>query len=111
MLDVAMYTTIRKKTPYVQVRILFLTIVDRMKQLFILEEVAIRYRLRDLRQILVDDTARADIHMTYLRVTHLSVRQTYCQARSRTLNERALFFKFINDWCLCHVDCIVFVLI
>ena len=102
MLDVRMYTTVRKKSPQMQVRIILLAVVHSCKQSLILEEIAILDCLCNSGQILINNTAGTDVHMSNLRVSHLSIRKTNSKSGSSAFNKRALLHQFIHYRSICH---------
>lgn len=104
-------TTIREKPPEMEIGTILLAVLDCSEKLFIFEEGTVFDVLGDQGQILVDDTAGPDIHMTYLGVTHLSVGKTYSEAGCITLLEGIFCHQLIHDRSLCHVNCVVLVLI
>ncbi|OQA27466.1 MAG: hypothetical protein BWY61_00160 [Firmicutes bacterium ADurb.Bin354] len=77
---VRMNTTIRKKTPEVEIGVVLLTIVDSSEKILILKEDTVFNIFCDKCQILINDTAGTDIHMTDLGISHLSVGKSYCQS-------------------------------
>ena len=66
----------RKQTHEVQRGALFLCILHRGGQRGILKEIAVLNGFCDLDELLVDDSARADIGVADLGIAHLPVRQT-----------------------------------
>ena len=88
MCNMTVHTTIGKKSPQMQVRIIFLTIIHGCKQCLILKKVTVFDCLGNSGQILVNNAAGTDIHMSNLRVTHLSVWKSYCQAGSLSFYKR-----------------------
>ena len=89
---VAVYTTIRKKSHKMYSRIVFLRVLHCCEKCFVLEEVAVVDFFGDSGKFLIYDAACTHIHMTYLRITHLSIRQTYCKSAGISLNK----------WIFCH---------
>ena len=81
-------------------------IVDGLIQLGILKEITVLDQLCDLGEILVDDTACADVHVTDLRVTHLSVGKTDKHTGGIAFYKRVLCLKRIHHRCLRHGNCI-----
>ena len=59
-----------------------------MQKGFILEEIAILDLFGDTGQLLVYDAACTHVQMTYLRVTHLAFRKTYCHSACHVLLQR-----------------------
>ena len=100
-------TTIREKTPEMEIGTILLAVLDCSEKLFIFEEGTVFDVLGDQGQILVDDTAGTDIHMTYLGVTHLSVGKSDCESGCKTLNERALCLELVDDGSVCHLDSVI----
>ena len=92
MCVVAVYTTIGKKSHKMNSRIIVLCILHCCKKCFIPEEITIVDLFCDSGKLLIYDTACAHIHMTYLRVTHLSVRKTNCKSAGISFYE----------WIFCH---------
>ena len=89
---VAVYTTIGKKSHEVNSGIIIFCILHCCKKCFVLEEITIVDLFCDSGKLLIYDTACAHIHMTYLRVTHLSVRKTNCKSAGISFYE----------WIFCH---------
>ena len=79
------YTTIRAETHQVQFLIVLLGIGISGLHLRILYDRTILAGTVNLHKVLINDAAGTDIEVSYLRVTHLSVRQTYILTRSLKL--------------------------
>ena len=84
---VAVYTAVRKKSHKVDCRIIFFCILHCCKKCFIFEEISIIDFFGDSGKFLIYDASRTHIHMSYLRVTHLSIRQTYCKSTGISFNK------------------------
>ena len=101
-----MNAAVRKKSPYVEVGILLLAVVDSAEEVLVLKENAVLDILGDQCKILIDDPAAAHVHMADFGVAHLAVRQTYEKAGSIALLEGTFCHQFVHDRCLCHVYCV-----
>ena len=86
-----------------KIGILFLTVIYCAKKVFILEENAILDVLCDKRKILVYDPSGSDIHMSYLGISHLSVRKSYCQSGSISFLKRTLRHELVDNGRFCHI--------
>ena len=71
--------------------------VDNADKSFILEKVAVANRFGDFRQRLINDSARADIHMPDFGVAHLPVGKSDVFARSLEFGVGIFFDEFIKD--------------
>ena len=91
MLQRAVHATVRHQTHQVDLLAVLLRIAIRPFDLRILQDRVLATSDVDLHQVLVNDTTCADIQVTYLRVTHLAIRQTYVLARSLQLRVRISF--------------------
>ena len=111
MCIMAVNTTIWEKSPKMKITTILLTIVDCTKKLFVLEEISVLYILCNKSKILINDSSRTYVHMANLRVTHLSVRKTYCKTWCITLLERAFCHQLIDIRGLTHVNRICFMII
>ena len=111
MCIVAVYTAIGKKSPQMKVGIVLLAVLNRLKHCFVLEEIAILDCLCDRCQILINNSSGANIHMTNLRVTHLSVWKSNCKSGSISSYIWTLCHQLIHHRCVCHVNCITFCLV
>ena len=63
-----------------KVRIIFLTVFHCGKKCFILKEISVLYCLGNSCQILVNNAAGTNIHVTNLGISHLAIRQPHCQS-------------------------------
>ena len=73
-----------------------LGVVHGLQQGLVLIHVAILGRLGDAGQLLVDDAARADVGVAYLRVAHLPVRKADIKAGSADLGVGVLGKIFVE---------------
>ena len=104
MCVVAVYAAVREQTPDMQVGIVLLAVLDCAQQFFVLEEYAVFDVLGDQGQVLVDDAAGADVHMTPLGISHLAIRKTNCQTAGVAFYKRTLCFQLIHNRCVCDRD-------
>ena len=58
----------------------------------------------DLHEVLVHHAARTEVEVTYLRVTHLALRKTYCFAACLECAHRVLLAEALDVWCSLSVD-------
>ena len=98
--NVAVNTTIRKKTHEVDRGIIFFGILHSCKKCFIFEEISVLNLFGDSGKLLVYDTACTHIHMTNLGVTHLTVRKTYSQSACITFYKRIFSHQLVHDRCV-----------
>ena len=108
---VAVYASVRYESHQMKCRIVFLYILTRFHKRFILKEISILDRLCDLCKILVYDTACTHVQMSYLRVSHLSVRKSYCHTAGISFHERALSHQFVHNRCSCLCNSITMLVI
>ena len=96
MCVVAVNAAVGYQAEHMQRRIILLTVVYRVKQGRILKESAVLNLLGDPRQLLIYDTARTHIQVSYLRVAHLAFRKAHCHAAGISFHKRALRHKLIH---------------
>ena len=82
MLVMAGYAAIRKQTEKMQVCAVFQAVIDGIVEFLHLEKIPVLNRLGDPGQLLIYDTARADVQVPHFRIAHLPVRQTHGHAGS-----------------------------
>ena len=82
VLDRRVHTTVRHKTHKVYVHAVSLRILESCHNLGILQNRVVGASAVNLHEVLVNHTTCSDIEVTYLRVTHLTVGQTYVLAIS-----------------------------
>ena len=104
MCVVAVHAAVRHKTHQVQSGIIFLHILACCKERLILKEISVLDGFRDLCQILIHDASCAHVQVSYLRVSHLSVRKPDSHAAGISLHKRALSHQFVHDRCRCLSD-------
>ena len=80
MVERRVYATVRSQTHEVQLLSGLLSIFVSLFYLRVLRDGAVGTCAVNLYEILVNDASRTDVEVTNLRVTHLSVRQTYVLA-------------------------------
>ena len=71
---------VRSQTHEVDVLAILLRIREGRDDFLILQDTSIGTSAVDLHEVLINDTARTDVQVTYFRVTHLTVGQTYVLA-------------------------------
>ena len=111
MVNVRVNATIAHQTEDVQSRIKPLALVNSTLKCFIFKEIAILNSFSNTGKLLIYNATCTDISMTYLRVTHLTVWQTYVHARCTNQNIWAFFHIFIHVRCFSRMDCIALVTI
>ena len=104
MCIVAVNAAVGEQTPDMEVGVVLLAVLDSAEELFVLKEDAVLDILCDESEVLVDDTAGTDVHVTYLGVTHLSVRKSYSKSGSISELIRALCHQLIHNGCVSHLD-------
>ena len=77
MTNMAVYAAIRQEAVKMKLLAFCFGMLDGTEQRFVLLELTVADRLRNSRQILVDNTSSADIQMSDFRVTHLTVWQAH----------------------------------
>ena len=80
MIDVGMDSAIGNQTEEMDIRVIFHRLLHCQSQGRVLKEAALADHFRDSGQFLVDYSARTDIGMSDLGISHLAFRQSYCQA-------------------------------
>ena len=98
---VAVYAAVGYKTVHMEGGILCLCILYCLYQCLVFKKYTILNLLGDTRQLLVYNTARAHIQMSYLGVAHLSVGKPYGQSACIALHEGILCHQLIHYRCLC----------
>ena len=63
----------------------FLGVAVSLNDFLVLEDRTVLASTVNLNEVLINDTTSADVQVAYLRVAHLSVRQTYVLATSEEL--------------------------
>ena len=108
---VAVYTAVREQTEQMQGTSVFFCTLYCMQQCFVFEEISILDFFCDSGQFLVYDTSGTHVQMSDFRVTHLSIRQTYCQTTCIAFYERTLSHQLVHNrsFRLCY--CVAFYLI
>ena len=102
--DVAVNTSIRKKSHKMNCRIIFFGILHCCKKCLILKEITVLDLFGDSGKLLVYDTACAHVHMSYLRVTHLALWKTYSQSACVTFYKRILSHQLVHDRGICFIN-------
>ena len=69
----------------------------RQEQGFVLKEIALFNCFCDAGELLIHDSASADIGVAHLAVSHLSIRQAYVEAGSADLGHGIFRKKTIQD--------------
>ena len=80
-----MYAAGRGEAHEVELLAVLLSVAVSLNDLLVLEDRAVLASTVNLNEVLVNDTASADIQVTNLRVTHLTLRQTYVFAACEEL--------------------------
>ena len=93
---VAVNASVREQSVQMKCGIVLLGIIHSFQKCFILEEITILDLFGDTGQLLVYDTACTHIHMSNLRVTHLSIRKSYCQSTGISFYIRILSHQFVH---------------
>ena len=88
MVDMRVYAAIGQQAENMQGGVKPLALVDRAHERLVGEKVAVLDGLGDAGQLLIDDTARADVGVADLGVAHLPVRQTDIQAGGADIRHR-----------------------
>ena len=91
MFGVTMHATRGNKPVKVELFAAFFSGVHCAKKLGILKEFAVSNIFRNFGEVLVNDTACADVEVTYLAVTHLTVGKTYGHTACAKLCGRVIF--------------------
>ena len=97
VLFVAVHAARRNEAEEVKCAARLLRAVDGVEQSLVLEERALGDRLRDARELLVDDAPCADVRMPDLGVAHLPVRQADVLARRLQLGVRIFRREAVQD--------------
>ncbi len=105
--DMAVDTAVREKAVQMQVSSGLLYILHCVKELRILEELAVLDFLGDAGKILINDAAGAHIHVTDLRVAHLAVRKTDRKTARVSFDEGIFLHQLVHDGRFCLGDRIV----
>ena len=92
MLNMAVNAAVGEKTDKVESRTVLLAVFAGVKERLILEEIAVLNGLGDFDEHLINNTSCADVCMTYLAVTHLTVGETDVKSGSADRSER-VFLK------------------
>ncbi len=71
-------------------------VVDSRYDLFVVLELVVVDGFGDAGQLLIDDSARADVGMSNLTVAHLTVGQTNVHARGADLGHRILLEQLVD---------------
>ncbi|MNJ66577.1 hypothetical protein D3C77_626660 [compost metagenome] len=77
MVNMAVYAAVREKPVQVKLLPVSLRAAYSIHQSLILKKFAFADRFGNPGQVLVHDTSRTDVQVTYLGVAHLPFRQTY----------------------------------
>ena len=85
---------------------LFLAVIHCTENCLVIKESTVLDVLRDLNEHLINDTSCTDVGVTYLRVAHLSIRQTYIKSAGTDDSIGALSNIFVNVGLLCGSDCV-----
>ncbi len=70
----------------------------------VLEELAVADGFGDLREVLVHNAARAQVHVAHFGIAHLPVRQTHIHAAARDESVRLAGEQAVIDWLVGGVD-------
>ena len=100
--DVAVYTTVGKKSHAMQCGMVLLTVFHSLKKCRIFKEIAVLDFLGDTGQFLVYDTSRTHIHMTDFGVAHLSFGKSYRHTACQSLYKRIFRHQLVHDRGICH---------
>ena len=111
MCIVAVHAAVGHKPHQMKCGIILLNILTCCHKRFILKEIPILNRFCNLGQILINNTSCAHVQMSYLGVSHLAVRKSYCHAAGISSHKRALSHQPVHDRCGCFCHCVaVFVI-
>ena len=102
MCVVAVHTAVREKSIEMQIRPADLAVVNSGKKFRVLKEHSVLNLFGNPCQFLIDNAARAHIHMADLRIAHLSVGKTYRHPAGITFLERTLCHQLIHNRCIRH---------
>ena len=104
VLFVAVHAARRNEAEEVQCAARLLRTHDGMEQRLVLEERTVGDRLRDARELLVDDASCADVRMPDLGVAHLPVRQADVLTRCLQLGMRVFCREAVQNGRLSNGD-------
>ena len=106
-----MHAAIRSQAHKVDaLAVLFSVLVSR-NNLGIFQDAVVGAGTIDFHKVLINNTSGTNVKVSYLRVTHLSVRQTNVLAASKQLGIRISGGQFLHIRRACGVDCIAFCLV
>ena len=101
-----MNTTIGQQAHKVNIHAISLGILKRSYNLLVLQNRTTLTSAVNLHEVLIYDTTCADIEVTYLRVTHLTLRQTYILAIGTQLGVRIGSRQRVDKLGICRTNCI-----
>ena len=99
---VAVHTAVREKSIEMQIRPADLAVVDSGKKFRVLKEHSVLNLFGNPCQFLIDNAARAHVHMADLGIAHLSVGKAYRHSTGITFLERTLCHQLIHNRCIRH---------
>ena len=99
---VAVYAAVGYQSEQVQCGVLCFRVLHSLYKRFIFKEVSILDLLCDTGQLLIYDASRTHVHMTNLRVAHLSVRKTNCQSAGIALYKGVVLHQTVHNRSLRH---------
>ena len=103
MRNMAVNAARREQTHQVQCSSLFLAGIYSSRNCWIFKELSVFNVLCDLYQHLINNAACADVGVSYFRVAHLTIRQTYVQTACADQCIRSLH-EFVQVRFLCSMD-------
>ena len=106
-----MHTTIAGEAHQMHALAVGLGILVGRHYLGVFQDAAVCTGAVNLHQILIYDATGTDIEVSYLRVTHLSVGQTYTLSACQELAVRVCSIKVVHERCGCIEDHITLAMI
>ena len=111
MCIMAVHTTVRKKSHEMYCGVILFCVLHCCKKSFILKEITVLDFFCDSGKFLIYDTACAHIHMSYFRITHLSVRKTYCQSACVSFYKWIFCHQLVHNRCFSQIYSVSFLFV